>query len=283
METANEEQLEKKESKLTAAQLSRIERNRIKAQNLRKGKIVGVAQPYSINKSEFNVTGSGSSVQRIESTRLIDSGGGFLVEAPLTASQAAARNIPTVKPVEEPPVKFPLVYTECLECGDKFSGSYLQDHFDYSVCDKCRDPNEKHVLITKTEAKSEFLLKDCDFDRRDPPLKFITKKNARYTKWGEMKLYLLLQVHKRAMEVWGSEDEILKQQEKRDDQRVVTKIKRYNKQMKQLRMVVRSSLYTKKLKANHVHEFGPETYNEEEDNYTHSCLSCEYSETYEKM
>lgn len=273
--TETEEPPEKKPTKLTAAQLSRIERNRVKAQNLRKGKIVGVVQNDGVI--------AGTSVHKLQSTRLIDSGGGFLIEAPLTASQAIANNIPLPTPYEEPPLTFPLTYTECLECGDKFCGSYLQDNFEYPVCDKCRDPDEKHALITKTEAKSEYLLKDCDFDRREPALKFITKKNVRYTKFGEMKLYLLLQVQKRAIEVWGSEEEVIKQHEERDERRVVTKVKKYNKQMKQLRMEVRSSLYTKKLKANHVHEFGPEKYNEEEDNYSHSCLSCEYTETYEKM
>ncbi|XP_055916621.1 DNA repair protein complementing XP-A cells homolog isoform X2 [Eupeodes corollae] len=270
MDTTTTEQSEKKETKLTAAQISRIERNRVKAQNLRKGKLV--SNPYSLNKTDLDVPGS--SVFKVQSTRFVDSGGGFLIEAPLTASQAGPSDKQaTSKLYEEPPVTFPITYTECLECADKFSGSYLLDNFDHAVCDKCRDPEEKHALITKTEAKAEYLLKDCDFDRREPVLKFISKKNARYTKWGEMKLYLLLQVQKRALEVWGSEEEVIKQQEERDEKRVVTKVKRYNKQMKQLRMDVRSSLYTKKLKPMHQHEFGPEVYNEEEDTYSHSCVS----------
>lgn len=53
---------------------------------------------------------------------------------------------------------------------------------------------EKFDLITKTEAKKEYLLKDCDFDLRSPPLKFILGKNPHNSRWGEMKLYLLLQV-----------------------------------------------------------------------------------------
>lgn len=281
MEALPEEQFEKKESKLTAAQLDRIERNRIKAENLRKGKVV--ARPYTPKTHDFDFPKSGP--HRTQTTRLIDSGGGFLVEAPLIPVQGAApaNNIPVEKPYVEPPLTFPLTYTECLECGAKFSGSYLLDHFDYEVCDKCRDPDDKHALITKTEAKNEYMLKDCDLDRREPPLKFITKKNARYVKWGEMKLYLLLQVQKRALEIWGSEENVIKQQEAREEQRVVSKVKKYNKDMKKLRMDMRSSLYSKKVKVAHTHEFGPEVYNEEDDTYTHSCTSCEYSETFEKM
>jgi DNA-repair protein complementing XP-A cells len=53
---------------------------------------------------------------------------------------------------------------------------------------------EKYDLITKTEAKKEYLLKDCDIDLRSPPLRFILGKNPHNSRWGEMKLYLLLQV-----------------------------------------------------------------------------------------
>lgn len=53
--------------------------------------------------------------------------------------------------------------------------------------------------------------------------------------------------------------------------------------MKQLRMTVRSSLYDKTTKASHTHEFGGDTYNEEEDNYSHTCETCGYEEVYEKM
>lgn len=62
------------------------------------------------------------------------------------------------------------------------------------VCDGCRDSDEKHSLITRTEAKTEYLLKDCDLDKREPILKFICRKNPHNVRWGDMKLYLHLQV-----------------------------------------------------------------------------------------
>lgn len=39
----------------------------------------------------------------------------------------------------------------------------------------------------------EFLLKDVDLDKREPPLKYQVKKNPHHSR-GEMKLYLLSQV-----------------------------------------------------------------------------------------
>lgn len=50
-----------------------------------------------------------------------------------------------------------------------------------------------------------------------------------------------------------------------------------------LRMNVRSSLFNKTTSASHEHEYANETYNEDEDNYTHICKTCGYEETFEKM
>jgi hypothetical protein len=50
-----------------------------------------------------------------------------------------------------------------------------------------------------------------------------------------------------------------------------------------LRMSVRSSLYDRTNKSSHEHQFGPETYNEADDTYTHTCITCDYAETFEKM
>lgn len=179
----------------------------------------------------------------------------------------------------------PIVYNlpHCEECKKEFKDSYLLQTFDLSVCDGCRDSDEKHSLITKTEAKQEYLLKDCDFDKREPPLKYIVRKNPHNANWGEMKLYLHLQIEQRALEVWGSEENLIKEKELRDVRREETKIKKFNKKIKQLRMQVRSSLYDKTTKASHVHEFGEDTYNETDDTYTHTCRTCGYEETYEKM
>lgn len=171
----------------------------------------------------------------------------------------------------------------CEECGKEFNESYLFETFNLPVCNACRDPDEKHSLITKSEAKDQYLLKDYDLDKREPPLKYIVKKNPHNSHWGEMKLYLHLQIEKRALEVWESEEKLIEEKERRDIKRQETKIKRFNKKVKQLRMQVRSSVYDKTKKANHVHNFGPDTYNEDNDDYTHTCVECDYEETYEKM
>ena len=47
-------------------------------------------------------------------------------------------------------------------------------------------------------------------------------------------------------------------------------------------MAVRSSLW-KKDTGPHEHEYGAETYNEEEDTYSKKCQTCDHIVTYEKM
>ncbi|XP_030568828.1 DNA repair protein complementing XP-A cells homolog [Drosophila novamexicana] len=273
-------------SKLTNAQKARIERNQAKAQKLREAKLV--SHPYkNLQNANANgeqpIAGQNNPVIKVQGTKYIDSGGGFLLEQPVLATANKSTEEPAVAPIIEDAIAIPVVYEECLDCGDQYADSYLFNNFDYSVCDKCRDTEERHSLITRTEAKAEYLLKDCDFDKREPVLRYISRKNPHNVRWGEMKLYLHLQVLQRAMDVWGSEEELMRQHEQREDKRVLGKTRKFNKQMKQLRMEVRSSIYTKKTTAVHEHEFGPDTYNELEDNYTHSCTTCPYSETYEKM
>uniref|UniRef100_A0A1B0ARK1 XPA C-terminal domain-containing protein n=1 Tax=Glossina palpalis gambiensis TaxID=67801 RepID=A0A1B0ARK1_9MUSC len=285
---------------LTEAQKARIERNKAKALSLRQAKLV--SHPHSLTKKDTNAGDVPSSIIKVQGVKYVDSGGGFLIEQPV-ASTSCNPSLPdaNVKVIDNAisipvTINFNLIfivhftfiilkvtYEECLKCGDSFVDSFLINNFKYNVCDKCYDPEDEHALITRTEAKAEYLLKDCDFDKRDPPLLYISRKNPRNVQWGEMKLYLHLQVEQRAMEVWGDEKELMQQHENRLEKREVSKIRKYNKQMKRLRMEVRSSLYTKETKATHVHQYGEDTYNEEDDTYTHTCLTCSFTETYEKM
>ena len=57
-----------------------------------------------------------------------------------------------------------------------------------------RDNGAAHALVTRTDARNEYLLKDVDLDKRPPPLRFIVRKNPHNERWGDMKLYLKLQV-----------------------------------------------------------------------------------------
>ncbi|NXQ06481.1 XPA protein, partial [Vidua macroura] len=172
-------------------------------------------------------------------------------------------------------------YLICGDCGKEFMDSYLMQHFDWATCDNCRDVEDKHKLITRTEAKEDYLLKDCDLDKREPVLRFIVKKNPHNSRWGEMKLYLKLQVIKRSLEVWGSEEALQEAKVLRRDSREKMKQKKFDKKVKELRRAVRSSLWKKEASI-HEHEYGPEE-NIDEDTYKKTCTVCGHELTYEKM
>lgn len=72
------------------------------------------------------------------------------------------------------------------------------------MCDACRDGETKHSLITRTDAKNEYLLKDCDLDKREPILRFLRAKNPHNKHWGDMKLYLSLHVILESFDTLGS-------------------------------------------------------------------------------
>lgn len=260
-------------STLTPAQKAMIERNRQRALEIRRAKLM--PHPYAkVDKSSPEKT-----VIRSKSNKVIDTGGGFLIEESDDPNQISSNG--TI--VNDPGPILPPDCPVCEECQSEFSDSWLLKSFNHSVCDGCRDNDDKHTLITRTEAKTEYLLKDCDIDKREPPLKFIVRKNPHNPRWGEMKLYLHLQIEKRALEVWGSEEALLEEKEMRDEKRNTSKAKKYNKQLKALRMSVRSSLYDRTSAAAHTHTFGSETYNEEDDTYTRACTTCDFVDTFEKM
>ncbi|KAF4519165.1 hypothetical protein B566_EDAN008228 [Ephemera danica] len=256
-------------SSLSLSQKARIESNRQRALMLKQAR--SKSQPYSKRNEQKN-----DNVIRVEGVKFIDTGGGFLLE-----QKDGEATEPTMRTVEQPPPFIEPERPSCEECSEKFIESFLMTNFDHPVCDKCRDNDGLHSLITKTDARNEYLLKDCDLEKREPPLRFLVRKNPHDARWGDMKLYLQLQVERRALEVWGSEEQLEEERELREHKREKSKEKKYNKKMKELRMAVRSSLYNRTTSL-HEHEFGPEKH-VEEDTYTRQCNSCGYQETFEKM
>ncbi|XP_056136910.1 DNA repair protein complementing XP-A cells [Lampris incognitus] len=252
---------------LTAAMRAKIERNRQRALMLRQARLA----------SRSLATLEGATPSKV--AKIIDSGAGFFIEEEGDGEQEQKVNTVVHQPA---PVIQP-DYLVCDDCDKPFMDSYLSNSFDLSVCDKCRDNEVKHKLISRTEAKQQYLLKDCDLDKREPPLKFILRKNPHNPHWGDMKLYLKLQVEKRCMEVWGSEEALEEARETREENREVQKQKRFNKKVKELRRAVRSSVWTKDTSI-HQHQYGPEeVLDEEEDLYKKTCTTCGHELTYEKM
>ncbi|XP_066112785.1 DNA repair protein complementing XP-A cells isoform X1 [Saccopteryx bilineata] len=246
-----------------------IERKRQRALMLRQARLA--ARPYSATA----VAATGGMTNVKAAPKIIDTGGGFILEEEAEEERTIGKVVHQPGPVME------FDYAICEECSREFMDSYLMNHFDLPTCDNCRDADDKHKLITKTEAKQEYLLKDCDLEKREPPLKFIVKKNPHHSQWGDMKLYLKLQIVKRALEVWGSLEALEEEKEVRQKNREKMKQKKFDRKVKELRRAVRSSVWKREVVA-HQHEYGPEE-NLGDDVYRKICTMCGHELTYEKM
>lgn len=268
-----EEEAKEVSQELTDAQKKRAEKNRLKALTLKKSRLLS-SHPYN-GQTRKDIT---------KEKKLVDTGGGFFLD-----DEDEEENLKDdLKQLESvPPPLMPPDQPECEDCGKEFAKSYLFTTFDHSVCDNCKNMERDgpHELITKTDAKKEFLIKDTDFEkgeRGDTDLKFIVRKNPHNPRWGDMKLFLRLQVEKRALLVWGSEEALEAQHAAREEAKEALKVKKYDKKMKELRRAVRSSLFTKDL-STHTHKFGEEEYVEAKDEYKKTCQECGHEVTYEKM
>ncbi|KAL1429945.1 hypothetical protein MTO96_015441 [Rhipicephalus appendiculatus] len=228
---------------LTEEQKKAIAEKRERAIQIRKAKLA----LRSITES----TGGSPTKQQ----RVVDTGGGFLLDDGTPSSQT----VPTPTTVE-----MPSEHSTCDSCGKEFLMSFLLEKFALEIY-----------------CKNEYLLKDCDLDMREPPLKYILKPNPHHAH-GNMKLYLKCQVEERAIVVWGSLEALDEQLEKRDEERSKRKRKAFNKRVKELRMTVRSSLY-RPLGQNHEHSYGPESHDSDNDEYFKICTTCGHRMSYEKM
>nr|XP_049692361.1 DNA repair protein complementing XP-A cells homolog isoform X3 [Helicoverpa armigera]XP_049692362.1 DNA repair protein complementing XP-A cells homolog isoform X4 [Helicoverpa armigera] len=248
---AAQAELSAAQAELSAAQRARIERNRLKARALRDARLV----------------------QRPPATLAApDSGGGFLPDAD---EPEPPRALPPPAPIADPAEQ-----PRCLDCDRLFPQSYLFDTFGYNVCDECRDDEGEHALITRTEAKSAYLLKDCDLDLRPPALRCVRRRNP-HARRGDMRLYVRAQVAARAREAWGSAAALEAERARRAEAKARATQTATARRLRALRMDVRSSLFAG-ARAAHEHEFGAEQYDADADLYSRAC-ACGHVETYEKM
>jgi DNA-repair protein complementing XP-A cells len=117
----------------------------------------------------------GKKTIKIDGSKFVDGGGGFLLDERDLDENEGERAAKIAKLAEDEVADVPLAYQTCIECEEEYSDSFLFKNFGLSICEKCKT-DENSLLITKTTARDEFLLKDCDFDKREPPLRYVSRK-----------------------------------------------------------------------------------------------------------
>ncbi|GMT28304.1 hypothetical protein PFISCL1PPCAC_19601 [Pristionchus fissidentatus] len=172
---------------------------------------------------------------------------------------------------------------DCEKCGKMLLDSWLWTSFALPVCDECKDPEGEHKLISRTQVKDEYLLKDDDLDLRKPPLRYIARKNPHNPRYGDMKLYVKKQIVDRMLVVHGSFEGLEMKKESRKEAKEKRAEIAFDAKVKEMRQHMRGAVEAKaKSVVVHKHEFEEERH-VKDDEYEKKCKTCDYRMTYEKM
>lgn len=105
------------------------------------------------------------------------------------------------------------------------------DNFRVLVCFSCKDTDTLYTIVTKTQARNEFLLTDEEL-ADSVLLPSISRKNPHNPRWADMKLYLKKQVRDFAIEKHGSEEALKEALSNRNEVRTDRKSKQFLKKLK---------------------------------------------------
>jgi DNA-repair protein complementing XP-A cells len=177
-------------------------------------------------------------------------------------------------------------HNRCTECKEEFYEALLLKQFGIFVCDNCRRKNEdgKYSLVTKSEAKEEYLLNDVDLDTQYGGLRCIEKKNPHNERWGLMKLYLRYQVQELSFGRYGGVEGLEKEIQERFKKRNQLVEKRQKAKVMKMRKETLSSTW-KKPSQDHVHKYGPEEPSTDgaDGMWQQTCTDCGFVTTFEKL
>lgn len=119
----------------------------------------------------------------------------------------------------------------CESCDSTTIDAEYYDNFQVMVCFSCKESNAQYGIITKTQARNEYLLTDEEL-ADSSCLPSISKKNPHNPRWADMKLYLRKQVHDFAVKKHGTEEAIKEALSNRNENRTDRKSKQFLKKLK---------------------------------------------------
>ncbi|PSN71563.1 DNA repair protein [Corynespora cassiicola Philippines] len=134
---------------------------------------------------------------------------------------------------------------KCRECRSLEVDWKWQDVFGISVCNSCKDKiPDKYSLLTKTEAREDYLLTDPELKDEDL-LPHLERPNPHKTNWNNMQLFLRLQVEAYAFSdrKWGSPEALDAEYEKRTQVAKARKEKKFKNKLNDLKRRTRVEAY----------------------------------------
>ncbi|KAH8147220.1 uncharacterized protein LAJ45_08698 [Morchella importuna] len=145
---------------------------------------------------------------------------------------------------------------KCYECESPEIDWKWLEVFGCRVCSKCKDAKpEKYSLLTKTEAREDYLLTDPEL-RDEELLPHLERPNPHRSTWNNMMLYLRYQVEAHAIKKWGGLEALDKEFEKRTEERKKRKDDKFRGKLRELKKKTRVESWRKNAGSKHEHVWG---------------------------
>jgi DNA-repair protein complementing XP-A cells len=139
---------------------------------------------------------------------------------------------------------------KCRECGSLEIDWQWEEVLKCAVCNRCKEKfPEKYSLLTKTEAKDDYLLTDPEL-KDEELLPHLNKPNPHKSHWHDMMLFLRYQVEEYAfMTKWGSAEALDAEFLKREADKKKRKEDKFRSKLQELKKRTRTEAYRRNNKA----------------------------------
>ncbi|KAI8143727.1 XPA protein C-terminus-domain-containing protein [Fennellomyces sp. T-0311] len=275
-------------SSLTPEQKQRIEENKAKALEKLKRKATNETQDRNDQQQKpLPKRARWTKYYEYDLSTMVDSKGGFLVEESKEDQLVQARKEQATKlsPFIRSHAQFtpcfvaisadPSENPKCRDCQSMDVDPIFYQVFKISVCPACKEKYpERYSLITKTEAKEDYLLTDPEL-RDTELLPHWSKPNPRKSTWNNMMLYVRYMVEEYAFKKWGSEEGLDAEYERREAQKKDKKDKKFKEKLADLRRRTMTSNWERKRQQGpHKHVFGTPVDDPDTGVTTETCQEC---------
>ncbi|KAI9814058.1 MAG: hypothetical protein M1827_003522 [Pycnora praestabilis] len=178
---------------------------------------------------------------------------------------------------------------KCRECESLEVDWKWEDVFGCAVCERCKERlPEKYSLLTKTEAKEDYLLTDPEL-KDEELLPHLERPNPHKASFHNMMLYVRYQVEEYALgpKKWGSSDALDAEFTKRETEKKKRKEDKFKLKLHELKKRTRVEAYRRNRKGGggaefgddlgggkHKHEWGRSVEDEETGMGVKTCIEC---------
>ena len=138
----------------------------------------------------------------------------------------------------------------CRECGSLEIDWKWEEVFGCAVCNSCKEKvPDKYSLLTKTEAKDDYLLTDPEL-RDEELLPHLVKPNPHKATWNNMMLFLRFQVEDYAFsKKWGSAEALDEEFHRREAEKKKRKEEKFKSKLQDLKKRTRTEAYRRNRQA----------------------------------